>query len=241
MKLSSRVLKMLKALANAERAQVNAWFFKTGPGQYGEGDRFLGVTMPELRRVVKSVEGDANTGDAAELLASPLHEVRMPGALLLVSFYKKAATERERARLYKFYLSFVGHGINNWDLVDVTAEHIVGAHTFSRKNLAALESLCRHKNMWKRRVGIVATLYWSRQGDAHAATRCAEILLKDKEDLMHKASGWMLREMGKRVGLAPLRAFLTAHAQVMPRTMLRYAIERLSPVERHKWMTRKNT
>lgn len=236
MSVKKSIEKALRAHATPERAAGTARFFKTAPGEYGEGDFFLGVTMPQVRAVVRAHAAPATLRDATELLESKWHELRMAGALLLIELYRRANTESERAKIYRTYLTHTGTGINNWDLVDVSAEHVIGQHTFVKRDSESLVKLCSHKNLWKRRVGVLGGFHWIKQGDYSVTLACAALLLNDTEDLMHKAAGWMLREMGKRGGLNELRDFLAQYHTQMPRTMLRYAIERMSATERKKWM-----
>ncbi len=224
----------LKSLADPAIAQHSLRFFKTGPGEYGEGDCFLGIRVPILRRVAREHKA-LPLQDAVALLQSPWHEVRLVALLLLISIYRAARTDRERTAVYRAYLSHAAR-INNWDLVDLSSEHVVGAHLFTRDR-SPLFRLVRSRNLWKRRIAVLATFHFIRRGDCSTTLELAEHLLTDPEDLMHKATGWMLREVEKRDGAAA-RAFLTKHSREMPRTMLRYAIERMPEPERRSWLTR---
>lgn len=238
------VKKALAKLGTKEKAKTSAWFFKTGKGQYGEGDVFIGVTVPEQRQVVKTVQLKS-LRDIDELIQSPIHEHRLTALLMLVSLYKNTEKEEDvRARakkqkeIYNWYLKHTKH-INNWDLVDSSARDIVGAYVWGTDKQAfrALKKLATSKQMWERRIAIIATHYFIQKGDMRATYTIAEMLLSDAHDLMHKAVGWMLREAGKRElaqGLAskPLKTFLKKHVRKLPRTTLRYAIERFSEVER---------
>jgi 3-methyladenine DNA glycosylase AlkD len=208
----------LRKLADRDRAKHSLRFFKTGPGQYGEGDRFLGLTVPAMRRLVREFRA-LPLADAEALLASPWHEERLVALLILVAQYRHAPAE-----VYRIYLANTAR-INNWDLVDASAPHVVGAHleTRSRKTLYRL---AKSKSLWERRIAIIATQHFIRRNDFEDTLAIAHILLNDEHDLIHKAAGWMLREVGKR-DESVLRAFLNEHAPAMPRTMLRYAIERL--------------
>ena len=218
----------LQHLADPVRANHSLRFFKTGPGQYGEGDRFLGLTVPQMRKLVRKYRA-LDDGDALELLASPWHEERLVALLLLVDGYKRGDEERRR-RIHRAYLANA-RWINNWDLVDASAEHVVGPH-LDANEIALLERLARSKNIWERRIAIVSTFHFIKRSEFRPTLRIAAMLLGDSHDLIHKAVGWMLREVGKR-DRQTLDAFLEKHYRKMPRTMLRYAIER------HQKRTRK--
>ena len=211
----------LQHLADPVRANHSLRFFKTGPGQYGEGDRFLGLTVPQMRKLVRKYRA-LDDGDALELLASPWHEERLVALLLLVDGYKRGDEERRR-RIHRAYLANA-RWINNWDLVDASAEHVVGPH-LDANEIALLERLARSKNIWERRIAIVSTFHFIKRNEFRPTLRIAAMLLGDSHDLIHKAVGWMLREVGKR-DRQTLDAFLEKHYRKMPRTMLRYAIER---------------
>ncbi|MFN2572803.1 MAG: DNA alkylation repair protein [Gemmatimonadales bacterium] len=209
------------ALGSPERAVHSLRFFKTGPGQYGEGDRFLGLTVPEMRGLARKYRelGDA---DAIALLASPWHEDRLVGLILLVQSYE-GADQTRRNRIHRAYLANTRH-INNWDLVDCSAAQIVGGH-LDPGQIALLERLARSKDVWERRIAIVSTFAFIKRDEFRPTLRIATMLIGDSHDLIHKAVGWMLREVGKR-DRGVLDAFLKTHYSEMPRTMLRYAIER---------------
>ena len=217
----------LAKLGDPEQAAVLRRFFKTGPGQYGEGDLFRGIKVPALRQIVKKYP-DLPLADAERLLHAGHHEDRLLGLLFLVAGFEKGGAE-VRSGIYRLYLDNTRF-INNWDLVDVTAPHIVGAYLFDR-NRAPLRSLARSALLWERRIAIVATFYFIRRNQFDDTLKIAGMLLGDKHDLMHKAVGWMLREVGKR-DLAAEEGFLQKHCGHMPRTMLRYAIERFDPDKR---------
>lgn len=221
----------LKALASARRAKVSAWFFKTGPGEYGEGDRFLGIAVPALRREARAFH-ELEVSEIERLLGSPWHEERLLGLLILVRRYERGEGA-ERERIFRFYLASRAR-VNNWDLVDLSAPSIVGEHLAGR-SLAPLHQLIRSPVLWERRIAIVATFAFLKRGQVRPTFSLARRLLGDPEELLHKATGWALREAGKK-NAAALRAFLGRHVSVMPRTMLRYAIERFSPTERRKWL-----
>ena len=212
----------LKALADAAKAEVLARFFKTGPGQYGEGDRFHGVIAPKIRKVVK-IHGRAPRAEVRKLLRSKFHEERLAALLILVDQYQKG-NDSQKKEIYDLYLASTAF-INSWDLVDLTAQYIVGDYLTGR-DTSILLRLARSKSLWERRIAMLATYHFIRKGDSREALRIAQLLLDDSHDLIHKAVGWMLREVGKRCSLEIECRFLDAHAATMPRTMLRYAIER---------------
>lgn len=219
----------LRAQADPARAAGAARFFKTGPGEYGEGDRFLGLTVPAQRAVARTFRA-LPLDEVARLLASPAHEDRFTALEILVMQYESGDAAAQ-ARIYRFYLAHTA-GINNWDLVDTSARYIVGAHLLAR-NRAAVFRLARSRNLWERRIAMVSTHAWIAAGDTADAYAVAALLLGDRHDLMHKAVGWMLREAGARDRGALLR-FLEAHHARMPRTALRYAIEHFSAPHRKR-------
>lgn len=221
----------LHALANPEDAEFLQRFFKTGKGQYGEGDRFLGIRVPQVRALLRQFR-TLPFEHAVTLLHSPWHEQRLLALLILVEQYRRG-TDAEREAIYRAYLTNT-QCINNWDLVDSSAEHIVGAHLDPRKP-RAFEQLARSKSLWERRIAILATLHWIKQNQFGPALRVATMLLGDSHDLIHKAVGWMLREIGKR-DLAVEEKFLREHLHHMPRTTLRYAIERLPEARRKHYL-----
>jgi len=221
----------LLALADPERAEGARRYFKTGPGQYGEGDKFLGIRAPVLRELVR----EYNTLPlpiVVKLLKSPWHEERALAALMLVRLYGKGGPE-EREAIYRLYLDSL-QWINNWDLVDCSAAQIVGRH-LAGKGRFPLTRMARSTHLWTRRVAVIATAHDIRQGRFDDILFLAPRLLGDKEDLIHKAVGWMLREVGER-DTAVLERFLDTYATRMPRTMLRYAIEKLPPEKRKRYM-----
>lgn len=229
MSIISRLHAELQHMADKEKALILSGFFKTGVGEYGEGDQFLGIKVPDLRKVAKRFCA-LNLVDLKKLLYSKIHEERMIALLILLSQYQKAKDDAPfAARIYDFYVSNMRQ-INNWDLVDLSAPNIVGHYLFTR-NKAVLKTWACADNLWVRRVAMLAPFYFIRQGEFKDALVVAKSLLNDKEDLIHKAVGWMLREIGKR-DLAVEEAFLQQHYHKMPRTMLRYAIERFEEVKR---------
>jgi len=209
------------ALGDLERARISQGFFKTGPGEYGEGDVFVGVRVPELRKLACECRTLPVEG-MIRLLRDPVHEVRLLALLLMVHAYRQGEV-KEQARIYRVYLKHTRF-INNWDLVDASAEHIVGAW-LSGRDKEPLGVLAKSLCVWERRIAIVASFYFIRKGKFSTTLCVAEQLLHDTENLIHKAVGWMLREVGKR-DQKVLEAFLKKHGKRMPRTMLRYAIER---------------
>jgi 3-methyladenine DNA glycosylase AlkD len=220
----------LHQLGDGKVAESSRWFFKTGPGEYGEGDHFIGLRAPQLRQLAREYRG-VTIADALSLLRSPVHEARSLALLILVGKFDK---EKEaRKQIYQDYLTHTKF-INNWDLVDVSAPHIVGAH-LSDKDRRPLYKLAKSRSLWERRISIVATAYFIRREDFGDTLAISKVLLSDREDLIHKAVGWMLREVGKR-SLPDLENFLREHCRVMPRTMLRYAIERLPEVKRQRYL-----
>jgi 3-methyladenine DNA glycosylase AlkD len=214
--------------ATPERAEGARRYFKTGAGEYGEGDVFVGVTVPATRSVVKRFRG-LDPAEIELLLDDPVHEHRLAGVLLLVAAYPG-----DPDAVYVQYLAAVARGrVNNWDLVDSSAPHIVGTQVRTgRAAESVLDELAASADLWERRVGVLATLDLITHGDARPALRLAEALLSDRHDLIQKAVGWMLREAGKRVSPEVLTGFLDAHAAAMPRTMLSYATEHLTPERR---------
>ena len=265
------IITYMESLRNEEQRKVLMGFFKTAPGEYGYGDEFLGLKVPQTREIVKSVAQDFPLGEIPELLMNRWHEVRLCGFLILVAKFEKLATKRlennpdaikQRDEILTMYLQYAEQA-NNWDLVDLSAPKILGHWLLLPTNLGrhpdlppigeedrlqkdyklkVLDDLAASPCLWKQRMSIVCTWKTSRQGDPSWCLRYAEIHLHHPHDLMHKAVGWMLREMGKsrpevQAGMDLLRDFLRQHAHTMPRTMLRYAIEKMSEQERKEWMS----
>jgi 3-methyladenine DNA glycosylase AlkD len=211
----------IRALGSPERAKHSLRFFRTGPGEYGEGDKFLGLTVPEMRAIAKQYR-NLDHDEVLELLQSEWHEDRVVALLLLLDGYKRGDDARRR-RIHGAYLANT-HRINNWDLVDLSAGSIVGGH-LDAAEISLLVKLAKSKDLWERRIAIVATFHFIKLGELAPTLRISEMLLGDKHDLIHKAVGWMLREVGKK-DRKILDAFLAKHYREMPRTTLRYAIER---------------
>ena len=252
------IIAFMESLQNEEQRRILMRFFKTGPGEYGEGDEFLGLKVPQTRKVVGNVWKDFPLSEVPELLTNQWHEVRLCGLLILVAKFEKLATKRlendekairGRDEILTMYLKYAEQA-NNWDLVDLSAPKILGAwlmipscHPIKGEDpmqieykRQVLDELALSDNLWKQRMSIVCTWKTSQMGDPSWCLRYAEVHLHHPHDLMHKAVGWMLREMGKRCSMDLLREFLRQHAHEMPRTMLRYAIEKMTEQERQYWM-----
>ena len=239
---AAAILRELRSAASPGKAAVLLRFFKTGPGEYGEGDRFLGVMVPQIRAIARSHRPDARAADVGALLDSPWHEARECGLFILADRFR-AAPPDARAPFHRAYLAALTRGrVNNWDLVDCSAPALVGEYLldsppdpFSPRP-GLLDSLARSPSLWKNRVAVVSTLAFIRRGELDDAFRLCAASLRHPHDLMHKAVGWMLRECGKR-DAARLRAFLSEFAPTLPRTALRYAIERFPADERKRWLS----
>ena len=252
MTTAKEIIEYMESMQNEEQRRILMGFFKTGPGEYGEGDEFLGLKVPQTREVVKAVR-DTPLSEVPELLMSRWHEVRLCGLLILVDQFEKLATKRlahdseaikKRDEILTLYLRYAEQA-NNWDLVDLSVPKILGHWLLLPTALGegtddykrqVVDELAQSDNLWRQRMSMVCTWKTSRQGDASWCLRYAEVHLHHPHDLMHKAVGWMLREMGKRVSMDLLRDFLCQHAHEMPRTALRYAIEKMSDAERKEWM-----
>ena len=277
MTTAKEIIKYMESLHNDEQREVLMRFFKTGPGEYGYGDEFLGLKVPQTREVVRLVGRDFPLSEVPELLMNCWHEVRLCGFLMLVAKFEKLATKRlehdaeaikKRDEIVTMYLQYAEQA-NNWDLVDLSVHKIIGHWLLLPTNLGdkdykikVLDDLAASPCLWKQRMSIVCSWKTSQQGDPSWCLRYAEIYLRHHRDLMRKAAskqgqsnvcigyaereqarlmsmavGWMLREMGKRVSMDLLREFLHQHAHEMPRTMLRYAIEKMPEKERQEWMS----
>lgn len=228
---AKEVQKQLRKYATKKRAKASAWFFKTGKGQYGEGDIFIGVNNPNARHVALTHIG-IPLPEIAKLLDSKIHEDRFVALEILVAKYEKGRS-LEQKRITNFYLKHKAR-VNNWDLVDTSASYILGHYLF-KKNRKIIYRLARSKSLWDRRIAVVATNYFIQQKDYKDILRLAILLAKDREDLMHKAVGWMLREVGKKDEKV-LTKFLDKYATKLPRTTLRYSIERLSEMQKKVYM-----
>lgn len=219
----SQLREDLKRKGSPQKSKVYQGFFKTGKGEYGEGDVFLGVTVPDTRAIAQKYS-DLGFEGIKRLLQSKIHEERLVAVLLLVHNFKKG-TPKEQKAIYNFYLSSTRY-INNWDLIDLSADKIVGEYVFGNpKQKAILSRFAKSRNLWERRIAIIATFQFIKHGEFEETLKVAEILLEDTHDLIHKAVGWMLREVGNR-SQETEEKFLRKHYKQMPRTMLRYAIER---------------
>ena len=248
MMTAREIIGHMESLRNERQREVLMRFFKTGPGEYGHGDEFLGLKVPQTRQIVKLVAHDTPLDEVPELLRSQWHEVRLCGLLIMVEKFAKLATRRladdeaaiaGRDAIVTMYLQHADRA-NNWDLVDLSAPKILGQWLLLPTRLgdkpAVVDALAASGSLWRQRISMVCTWTTSRAGDPSWCLRYAEVHLHHPHDLMHKAVGWMLREMGKFGGIELLRQFLECHAHEMPRTALRYAIEKMSPEERRQWM-----
>lgn len=251
MTTAKEIIAMMESQQDEEQRLQLMRFFKTGPGEYGEGDEFLGLKVPQTRDVVKTVAKGFPLNEVPDLLTNRWHEVRLCGLLILVAHFEKLATKRlehdadaisGRDAILTMYLQYAEQA-NNWDLVDLSVHKILGHWLLLPSSLGdkayklnTLDSLAQSNNLWKQRMSMVCTWKTSQMGDPSWCLRYAEIHLHHTHDLMHKAVGWMLREMGKRVSMDLLRDFLRQHAHEMPRTTLRYAIEQMTDEERKYWM-----
>ncbi len=248
MMTAKEIIGYMESLQDEKQRQVLMRFFKTGVGQYGEGDEFLGLKVPQTRQIVKLTVGDTPLDEVPELLMSPWHEVRLCGLLIMVEKFSRLAKKRlendetaiaGRDEIVKMYLHHAERA-NNWDLVDLSAPKILGhwlllpTHLGDKQQI--MNTLAASPCLWKQRMSMVSTWKTTQQGDPSWCLRYAEWHLHHPHDLMHKAVGWMLREVGKRCSMDLLRQFLERHAHEMPRTALRYAIEQMSPDERLYWM-----
>lgn len=232
--MNSKILSIqneLIKLGNKEIAEHSQGFFKTGDGQYGEGDRFLGIRVPVLRKLARKHQG-ISIEEASWLLKSQFHEERLLSLFMLINIFKKT-NEENKEFIYTLYLNNT-KSINNWDLVDCSAEHIVGTY-LRKRNKQPLYNLANSKSLWERRVSIISTFHFIKNREFIESLKVAEILLHDKEDLIHKAVGWMLREIGKR-DIRVEEDFLIKYYKTMPRTMLRYAIEKFPEERRRKYL-----
>jgi 3-methyladenine DNA glycosylase AlkD len=225
------IRKKLQQLGSEENAKVLQRFFKTGPGEYGEGDVFIGVRVPDLRKLVKEYQG-ITLKEVMQFLNSSIHEERMFALLILISKYSRG-NEAVKKNIYDLYLQNTKF-INSWDLVDGSAQHIVGAFLMD-KSKEPIYRLAKSKNLWERRIAILSTFYFIKHGNYSETLNISKFLLTDEQDLIHKAVGWMLREIGKR-HLSTEEIFLKKYYNRMPRTMLRYAIEKFPESKRNKYL-----
>ncbi|MFA7628552.1 MAG: DNA alkylation repair protein [Candidatus Dojkabacteria bacterium] len=247
--LRNNILKDLKKVSSRERAVNSSRFFKTGKGEYGEGDLFIGIRTPEIRKISKKYLGDLKLGDLDFFLHNKIHEYRLFALITLTYMYHRTGKikdcskrKEQREKIYKYYLENK-RWINNWDLVDISAPKIVGAFLQKegadregRKDRSILYELVERNNLWEQRIAIVSTYTFIRQGDFKEILEFSKRLITHEHDLIHKALGWMLREVGKK-DEAVLKTFLEDYANKIPRTMLRYSIERLNEKERQKYLS----
>lgn len=230
-----QLLNELKSTADKERAKNLSWFFKTGKGEYGEGDIFLGITVPMLRSISKKYM-DLELKDLQKLLDSKIHEHRLSALMILRFKYEdKKSDNKLKENIVKFYLKNTKK-INNWDLVDLSCHHILGGWLLD-KDRSILYKLAKSENIWEKRIAIISTFEFMRNNQFDDSLKICEILLNDKHDLIHKAVGWALREIGKKDKQKEIY-FLNKHYKTMPRTMLRYAIEKFTDKERQHYLTK---
>lgn len=229
---AATVRRELRRIADPAKAKILRRFFKTGKGEYGEGDRFFGIVVPDQRKIAKRFR-DLAIAEALKLLKSPFHEERFVALMIFIKLFTRG-DERAKKKIYKLYLANTRF-INNWDLVDCSAEHIVGAY-LAGKNITPLTRLARSRRLWERRIAMLATFHFIKKGKSQEALRIATILRNDNHDLIHKAVGWMLREIGQKCSRKEEESFLKTRARAMPRTMLRYAIEKFPEARRKHYL-----
>ena len=225
----------LRKMADPKRAALSQRYFKTGKGEYAQGDKFLGLAMPNQRYLIKKYWENISIAETQELLRGKYHEERMLALLILVAKFQKA-DDKFKKDIFDLYLANTKF-INNWDLVDVTAPNIVGIYLQDKKR-KIIYDLAKSQSLWERRIAVLATFAFIKNKDARDSLKIAEMLLSDEQDLIHKAVGWMLREIGKRCGQETEEEFLKKHRKAMPRTMLRYAIEKFSVKKRDFYLGR---
>ena len=227
----NKLREKIKRVSNKKHAEAMLWFLKTGKGEYGEGDIFAGIKVPVQRKIAKEFL-NLNFTELKELLKSKVHEERLIALLILVEKYEKGE-EKEKNKIFRFYINNRKR-INNWDLVDLSAPKIIGHYPLN-KDKKLLYDFAKSENLWDRRIAILATYSFIKSGNFDDALRISDLLLNDKHDLIHKAAGWMLREVGKK-NLAVVEIFLQPRYNKMPRTMLRYAIEKFPETKRKKYL-----
>lgn len=227
-----KIQEVIRSLSDPDIAEHSQHFFKTGEGEYGCGDIFLGIRVPILRKIAKD-HTDLSFTETQKLIKSKYHEERLTGLIILVNKYEKSKSDVEKQRIYDLYIKSFKY-INNWDLVDVTCPHIVGQHLIN-KDRSALYEWAQSDDLWTKRIAMIANWWFIRKGDLGDVYKIADILLDDSHDLIHKAVGWMLREAGKK-NLKKMELFLKSRYQHMPRTMLRYAIEKLPEAKRQRYL-----
>jgi 3-methyladenine DNA glycosylase AlkD len=233
MSIVATILSELKGKSTPERAKASKWFFKTGKGEYGEGDVFLGLAVPDVRKIALKFT-DCSMSDISQMLQSKIHDVRQSALFILVKKFEKG-DEKIKKQIFDLYLKNTKR-VNNWDLVDLSAPKIISRYLLNKPR-DILYKLARSKNLWEKRIAIMGTAEFIRQGDFNDTLKISEILLNDSHDLIHKAVGWMLREVGNR-SLVTEEKFLEKHLKNMPRTMLRYAIEKFPESKRKAYLTK---
>jgi len=231
----NKILKEIFSYHNKEKQKILSRFFKTGKGQYGEGDLFLGITVPKSRQIAIKY-ADLSFTDVSKLTKNKYHEVRLISLLILVHKYKKSKSNTDKRDIARLYLSETKY-INNWDLVDLSAHYILGDYIYNnKKETKIINKLLKSKNLWEKRIAIISTFAFIYKGESELTFNVVRHLMNDKHDLIHKACGWMLRECGKRVNEGSLCLFLDQNHAKMPRTMIRYAIERLPEAKRKYYL-----
>jgi len=234
--LTKEIIKDLESFKNPQRAEHSKRFFRTGKGEYGENDVFLGASLPQMRSLVKKYKKTATLKDIEPLFDGKFHEMRLCGFMLLKEMFRSAKTEENKKTFYDFYMAHL-YAANNWDLVDVTAPHISGPYLYGKSHKPLLD-LAKSGNLWRERVAIISTLYFIKRGNFETSLKLAEKYITHTHDLIQKASGWTLREIGKQ-DIKTLYAFLDKYAAIMPRTMLRYSLEKLPEEKRKYYMAAK--
>jgi 3-methyladenine DNA glycosylase AlkD len=234
----NKIIKEIKSKENKEKVKILSRFFKTDKGQYGEGDLFLGITVPESRKIAQKYSNKIELNTVSKLIKNKYHEIRLISLLILVDKYKKSKNEKEKIEIVNLYLKNTKY-INNWDLVDLSSHYILGDYIFKdKKEIKILRDLSKSKNLWEKRISIISTFAFIYKGESSLTLEIVETLLNDEHDLIQKACGWMLREIGKRVSEKYLYIFLDKHYKTMPRTTLRYSIERLPIDKKQYYMTK---
>lgn len=229
-----KIKKELAAFSSLKKQKVFIRFFKTGKGQYGEGDKFIGITVPEVRKVAEKWHQNVTIDECISILQSKIHEERLCALTMMVYKYERA-DEVEKKNILDNYFANTKY-INNWDLVDLSCYKIVGEYFVAKKDYSKLVELARSEDLWKKRIAIVSTFAFLKNKNPKPTLEIADMLLNDKHDLIHKALGWMLREMGKRIGESVLIKYLDKRARLLPRTALRYAIERLPKTKKQYYL-----
>lgn len=232
--MKTHIENILKELANSEKITFVTSYFKANEGGYAQGDKFLGVSVPEQRLVAKQYYKEVTFNDLQHLVTSPFHEVRLTALLMLVLKYEKTKSIEEKNQIVQFYMKNTTY-INNWDLVDSTAYKILGRHCFEQNEVSVLKQFSKSDNLWENRIAVIATLYFIKKGNFELTKELVLNNLNHPHDLMHKANGWMLREIGQQ-NQEELFSFLKQHYKKMPRTSLRYAIEKLDSFEREDFL-----